>query len=147
MAAFGKASRERLDKAHPDLRVLFNAVVPDFDCTILESVRTPEQQQKNVDSGASRTMDTRHYADVNGRSGAVDAAPYPLQWPRQPADDSPAERLRWMKDYARYYLFAGYVLATARRLDIRVRWGGDWDRDWNIQEQNFDDLVHFEVIP
>lgn len=147
MPVFGKVSRERLALAHPNLRVVFNAVIKRVDCTILETVRSPEDAARNLETGASRTSHSRHLADVNGRADAADAAPWPLQWPKGPADDSPAELKRWMKDYARYYMFGGYVLATADQLGIQLRWGGDWDGDWNIQEQNFDDLVHFEVVP
>ncbi|KKK66847.1 hypothetical protein LCGC14_2959950, partial [marine sediment metagenome] len=25
-------------------------------------------------------------------------------------------------------------------------WGGDWDLDWNVRDNVFDDLGHFELI-
>jgi len=42
--------------------------------------------------------------------------------------------------------FAGVVRAVAYEMDISIRWGGDWDGDWNLFDQTFNDLVHFEVI-
>lgn len=139
MPAFGQKSKSLLDTCEEPLRVLFNQVVIDYDCIILEGERTPEQQAKNVAAGVSRTMDSKHIPQPGGKSRAVDAAPFPLMWPRR-------DLLSYPKDLARYYLFGGYVLATAKRLGIAIRWGGDWDGDWDIKEQNFDDLVHFELV-
>ena len=51
----------------------------------------------------------------------------------------------YTKDLNQFYYFAGIVIATARDLDIVLRWGGDWDRDHDLSDQSFDDLVHFEV--
>ena len=31
-------------------------------------------------------------------------------------------------------------------LDIKLRWGGDWDMDWEVGDNRFNDLVHFELI-
>lgn len=144
MATFSSESRNRLATCHPRLVTLFELVVQDFDCTILEGKRTRDQQAENVRRGVSKTMDSRHLDEPVAR--AVDVAPYPLKWPKRPAADAtPAELLAWAKDLARYYLFAGYVLGRAGNLGIPLHWGGDWDRDWDVHENNFDDLVHFEL--
>jgi peptidoglycan L-alanyl-D-glutamate endopeptidase CwlK len=69
-------------------------------------------------------------------SRAVDVAPYPINW----------------GDTNRIYLFAGYVLATARKLlesgamTKAIRWGGDWNQNTLVNDETFLDLVHFEVI-
>lgn len=66
---------------------------------------------------------------------AVDVAPYPLDW----------------KNNKRMYWFAGYVLGIAQKLkdegkmSYSVRFGGDWDSDKDIDEEKFQDLVHFEL--
>lgn len=71
---------------------------------------------------------------------AVDVSPYPVCW------DSA------QKNIARFYFFAGYVLATVEKLKAEgkmtksIRWGGDWDCDKDFSDQKFDDLVHFELI-
>jgi peptidoglycan L-alanyl-D-glutamate endopeptidase CwlK len=138
MGAFGKSSLRRLENAHPDLKRLFDVVVVEFDCAILESVRSPEQQAQNVKDGVSHTYDSRHLADENGISWAVDACPYPLIWPDP-------KNLSYVKDLARWYYFGGYVLGVARCMNIRVRWGGDWNGNRDIKDQSFDDLGHFEI--
>jgi peptidoglycan L-alanyl-D-glutamate endopeptidase CwlK len=143
MGKFSQSSLDKLNTCAIPLRVLFNEVVQDFDCTVLEGKRSIEQQKENVAKGVSKTMDSRHLDEP--LANAVDVAPYPLQWPRKPKSDSPAELKRWMKDYARFYYFAGYVIATAKHLGVSVRFGGDWDGDFDIQEESFDDLVHWEL--
>ena len=59
----------------------------------------------------------------------MDVAPYPLRW---------AER-------ERFHYFAGYVLGRAFDMDIPLIWGGDWDGDFEIFDNKFDDLVHFQL--
>ena len=49
------------------------------------------------------------------------------------------------EDRERFSYFAGFVKGVAWRLNIRVRWGGDWDGDTELSDNNFDDLVHFEL--
>ena len=61
---------------------------------------------------------------------AVDVAAYPIAW----------------DDRARQTLFAGYVLATAKAMGVDLRWGGDWNRDTEVRDNGFDDLVHFEIM-
>ncbi len=96
---------------------------------ILEGHRSQEAQDKAFNDGNSQLKwpQGKH----NRRpSVAVDVAPYPLDW----------------TDVKRFYHFAGYVQGLAEMLDTRLRWGGDWDRDYNLNDQSFNDLVHFELI-
>jgi hypothetical protein len=60
---------------------------------------------------------------------AVDAAPYPIDW----------------KDRERFSYFAGVVLGIAQSQGLQLTWGGDWDRDWQLRDNTFDDLLHFEL--
>lgn len=34
----------------------------------------------------------------------------------------------------------------AQSMCIEIRFGGDWDRDYDLDDQDFMDLVHFELI-
>ena len=45
-----------------------------------------------------------------------------------------------------FYYFGGIVRGIALEMGIRIRWGGDWDGDHTLNDQNFNDLLHFEVI-
>ncbi len=45
----------------------------------------------------------------------------------------------------RWALFVGYVLGTASMMGVNLRWGGDWDGDRDLADQDFDDWPHFEL--
>jgi peptidoglycan LD-endopeptidase CwlK len=139
MGTFSEISRERLDSCHPDLIKLFEKVVEAFDCSILEGHRGKEEQVKAFANGTSKTMWplSKHNSTP---SDAVDAGPYPIVWPRKDSVD-------FHKELARWYYFAGFVIGIAEELGIKIRWGGDWDSDREIRDQNFDDLPHFERKP
>lgn len=126
MIEFSAASKAKLVTCHPDLQRLFFKVNELWPCTIISGRRTPDEQAALVKSGASKTLNSKHVTDP---SHAVDVAPDPLDW----------------KDTSRFYYFGGFVLGVAESMGIHVRWGGDWDGDMQIKDQNFNDLVHFEL--
>ena len=37
-------------------------------------------------------------------------------------------------------------MGIATQLGLSFRWGGDWDRDTEVNDNAFDDLVHYEII-
>ena len=129
MPSFSKISRDRLATCHPNLQRLFNHVVLDYDCSIICGHRDKKDQNAAFADNRSKLQ----WPDGNHNSvpsNAVDVAPYPVDW----------------SNLKRFYLFAGYVIATAREMDIRLRWGGDWDGDFDLDDQGFNDLVHFELL-
>ena len=129
MPSFSKKSLARLTTCDSRLQQVFQQVVQNFDCTIIEGHRNEERQNRMVDEGKSqvRWPDGKHNTEP---SLAVDVCPYPVVW----------------DDRERQTLFAGYVLATAKAMGIDLRWGGDWDRDTEVRDNSFDDLVHFEIV-
>ena len=129
MARFSNRSHLRLATCDPRLQRVFEDVVRNFDCSILEGHRDEARQNRMVDDGKSqvRWPDGKHNTTP---SLAVDVAAYPIVW----------------DDRERQTLFAGYVLATAKAMGVDLRWGGDWDRDTEVRDNSFDDLVHFEIM-
>ena len=129
MPNFSDKSLAKLATSDPRLQRVFHEVVRNFDCTILEGHRNRERQNQMVEEGKSqvRWPDGKHNTVP---SMAVDVCPYPIVW----------------DDRERQTLFAGYVLATAKAVGVNLRWGGDWDRDTEVRDNGFDDLVHFEVV-
>jgi peptidoglycan L-alanyl-D-glutamate endopeptidase CwlK len=129
MPSFGARSKQNLSSAHPDLQRLFNEVIKHIDCTVLEGHRDKEAQDKAFHEGKSQTKwpNSKHNSKP---SMAVDVAPYPINW----------------NDRERFYYFAGFVKATAVRMGINIRWGGDWDGDYDFRDQTFFDLPHFELV-
>ena len=69
----------------------------------------------------------RHNANP---SRAVDVVPYPIDW----------------DDRERFHLFAGFVLGIAQSMEINIRWGGDWNKNFEVDDNNFDDFPHFELM-
>ena len=128
MPRFGKKSRKNLATCHKDLQDLFNEVIKHVDCSILEGHRGKEGQNKAYDEGKSKVRfpNGRHNASP---SRAVDVMAYPIDW----------------NDRERNTLFAGYVIGLARGMGVTLRWGGDWDSDFNLKENFFDDHPHFEL--
>lgn len=129
MPKLSQSSVERLSTCHSDLRTLFSEVAKVYDFTVTCGNRSEEDQEEAFRTGKTKV----HYPNSKHNSfpsQAVDAIPYPVDW----------------KDLNRFYHFAGYVKATADRLGIKLRWGGDWDGDFDFKDQTFNDLPHFELI-
>ena len=120
MYRLGKRSRERLAGVHPDLvAVVERAIqITRVDFSVLEGVRTIERQQRLVNAGASRTMNSRH---LSGH--AVDLGAY--------VDG----RIAW--DWPLYHEIAHAMKEAADDQFISVIWGGDWS--------GFPDGPHFEL--
>jgi peptidoglycan L-alanyl-D-glutamate endopeptidase CwlK len=135
MPEFTLTSRIKLATCDQDLQTLFNEVIKTFDCTILEGHRDEEAQEEAFKKGNTKL----HWP--NGKhnsypSNAVDASIYPVQW----------------NNLYRFYWFAGYVMGIATKLyddgkiSHLIRYGGDWNSNREITDNNFNDLVHFELI-
>lgn len=129
MNRWSKVSAERLETCHESLQELANVVLQRHDCTVICGHRTQGQQERAFIDGLSKVQwpNSRHNSYP---SLAIDLAPYPIDW----------------ADTKRFYFFAGIVLSTALELGIKIRWGGDWDSDLDLNDQTFMDLVHFELV-
>lgn len=128
MAKFGKSSKKRLATCHEDLQKVFNEVIKYVDCSVLEGHRSEERQNKLFEEGKTKVKYPRGRHN-SSPSRAVDVTPYPVNW----------------DDRERQTLFAGFVLGIARSMDIKLRWGGDWDMDFEVMDNRFDDFPHFEL--
>jgi hypothetical protein len=126
--SFSGPSKKRLSTCDKKLQTLFNEVVKHFDCSVLCGHRGEEEQNKAYKAGNSQKQ-FPHGKHNKLPSNAVDVAPYPIDW----------------DDRERFQYFAGFVLGTAKQLNINIRYGGDWDGDNDLKDNNFDDLVHFEI--
>jgi len=129
MNYYSEISSTRLDTCHPDLKTLFIEALEVMDHSILTGYRDEDIQNKAFDSGNSqkRFPESKHNLSP---SLAVDAIPYPVDW----------------DDKERMILFAGILFGIAHKNKIQIRWGGDWDKDFNLKDNSFDDLTHFELI-
>ncbi len=128
MPYFSKKSKGKLETCHKDLQKVFNEVIKHVDCTIIEGHRGEERQNRLYDEGNTKVRypDGRHNCNP---SNAVDVVPYPIDW----------------DDRERFHLFAGFVLGISKSLGINIRWGGDWNRNFEVDDNQFDDFPHYEL--
>jgi peptidoglycan L-alanyl-D-glutamate endopeptidase CwlK len=132
MPSFSKKSTKQLQTCHSDLQLLFLVVVHGYDCTVIEGHRNRHLQHKYFKEGRTE-LDWPHGKHNREPSEAVDVAPW-----------IPGRGIVYKP--SQVYHFAGWVMARAYDLHISIRWGGDWDRDRDVQDQSFNDLVHYELI-
>ena len=129
MPQFGERSQKNLDECHPKLQQLFKAVIEHYDCAVIEGHRGEDEQNALFHAGKSKLQ----FPDGNHNkkpSLAVDVVPWKVDW----------------NNSKRFYHFAGFVKGMASLLDIKIRWGGDWDGDFDFEDQSFHDLPHFELM-
>ena len=136
MYKYSQNSLDRLNTCHPDLQKILKYAIQFYDITILEGVRTKERQQQLVDSGMSKTLDSKHLKQPDGYSHAVDCAIWPVDW----------------NDRERFVLLQGFLKGVAEmmyskgEISHKVRLGVDWDNDGNIKEHSFFDGPHIEIV-
>ena len=136
MPKFSKRSKGNLATADTKLQQLFNAVIEEFDCTVIYGHRTPEEQFDLFKKGRERKdgwwvkvgPTVTNLDGLNKKSKhnyfpskAVDVVPYPLDW----------------KDIEAFENLAKVVKAKAEELNITVTWGGDWT--------SIKDYPHWEI--
>jgi len=124
-------SEMRLATCHPDLQRLFHEVAKVYKkpFTIIEGHRDEFAQNQDFKSGRSKLRWPKSMHNKEP-SLAVDAAPSPIDW----SDDK------------RFTLFAGIVMGVADTIGIKIRWGGDWKDSGDPAINQFNDLVHFELV-
>ena len=128
MPKFGKRSLKRLSTCDERLQKVFNEVIKTVDCSVLEGHRDKDRQNKLFEEGKTKVKypSGRHNKLP---SCAVDCVPYPIDW----------------NDRERFHLFAGFVIGIAKSMGINLRWGGDWNQNWFVDDNKFDDFPHFEL--
>ena len=124
MYKFGKRSRKRLKGVDAKLVNVLNELIKIMDVTVIEGLRSAERQKELLAKGATKVKYSKH---MEGK--AVDIAPYPIDWEAR----------------ERFHYMGGMVRGIAKALNLKVRWGGDWDSDGEIKDNSFDDLVHIEI--
>jgi len=136
---FSDKSLSQLNTCHPDLITLFKEVIKFRDCKILEGYRGKELQDEAYERGTSKLKYPNGKHNGNP-SMAVDVTPFLREAPLAVS----------LNDKGRHIYFAGFVMGIAdtlydeKKMTHRVRWGGDWNGDGDIQDGW--DFVHFELI-
>lgn len=110
------------------LQRLFTEVIKHVDCTVIQGHRGKDEQDEAFRKGHSKLKfpNSKHNSFP---SKAVDVAPYPIDWTNR----------------ERFTYFAGIVKGLAISMNIPLRWGGDWSRNFDPKDETFLDLPHFEI--
>ncbi len=132
MRKWGRRSLAVYDTLDADLqRVLDRALKEVADISLLDGHRGEESQNAAFDSGASklRWPNGKHnkYPSV-----AVDLQPYPKPKNKE-------------KLWAALGYIAGRIIQIGVEEGVELRWGGDWDGDGDMTDQDFMDLFHIEI--
>lgn len=128
---FSKISKQRISTIDPKLQsVLFKAIQV-YDFTVLEGHRSNERQDELYSQGRTK-LKAGQSKHNQMPSKAVDLAPFPIDW----------------QNLDRFIHLAGIIIGIGHSMGITIRWGGNWDRDNQImkEDQNFNDLPHFELV-
>lgn len=136
MPAFSKESFSALSTAHIDLQTVMYEVIKHIDCTVLQGHRGQAEQEAAFANGKT----TLHFPDSKHNklpALAVDVVPFPVDW----------------SNPSRFYWFAGFVLGISEvlfqqgKITHKIRWGGDWNQNYDItDEKGLRDLPHFEIV-
>jgi len=118
-----------LQECHMDLQVVCQQAIKFYDFSVIEGYRGELTQERYYRNGTSqlRYPNSKHNQHP---SLAVDLAPWPTLY----------------SDKDQMFLLAGIFLSTANSMGVKIRWGGDWDGDWEMTDQKFVDLHHFELL-
>lgn len=127
---------QRLGTCNVAIQTLVLKVIDRWNIAIIFGYRNKADQDKAFAEGKTKLKfpNSKHNSLP---SMAIDMVPVELKDKRETIDWNDRERM---------HLFAGYVLAVADQMGIKLRWGGDWDGDTEVKDNSFDDLVHFELI-
>ena len=130
MRRWSSNSKEVWDTLDPRLQYVVNELLVKMDVSLLKGHRSEEEQDALYPKFTKvRWPDSKHNTLP---SHACDLQPYPL--PTNP-----------LELWAALGYMAGLATLIAERQGIYLRWGGDWDRDGDLTDNNFDDLFHLEI--
>lgn len=123
--SFSERSKINMRGVHPDLiGIMYQSLlITKVDFTVIDGLRTKEQQEQNLISGASTTMHSRHLPNKKGLACAVDL----VAW-----GDG---QITWEPKF--YIDISGAVKHAADTLGLTIEWGGDW--------HSFKDYGHYQL--
>ena len=134
MPSYGQRSQDVLATLSPNLQRLFLEVIKYIDISLVCGHR--DKVTQNAAYHAKPQRSTKKWPDSNHNffpSKAVDVIPYPFK-----QED-------W-NDIARFRHMIGVIEGIAFTMGIKIRSGGDWDRDHDFNDQDFIDLPHIEEV-
>lgn len=127
MPKYGSKSQRVLESLNEDLAEIMVEAIKWVDISLIEGKRSSERQAELLKLGATKTLKSKH---LTGQ--AVDFAPY-------------HNGIQWNKRENFIYI-AGIIRGIACMMGIKIRWGGDWNSNNDLSDNDFDDLCHIELV-
>lgn len=136
---FSKRSLENLKNVNPYLVatvVYALKCTTTVDFTVIDGLRTRERQQELFKKGTTKTLNSKHCMQDTGYGHAVDLLPY---------IKGVSSTDIWDKKDA-FKAVSDAMFEAANKLNIKIRWGGDWNQNGRSDDETFYDGPHFELI-
>lgn len=133
MPYFSELSKERLWSCDERLRDICNKAIMIYDFSVVCGHRDKKEQNNAFKTGKTslKYPESKHNTSP---SRAVDIVPW----------NKKTKSVDW-ENIRSFHILAGIMFAVAHAKGVKLRWGGDWDSDWDIKDQNWFDLGHFEL--
>lgn len=134
MRKWGKRSKRNYDTLDPRLQFYLDWALQEVaDISLICGHRGQKEQNEYYYGSPQRSKLPWPKGRHNKLpSMAVDFQPWPMP--------NRSEKL-----WASLAYIAGRIIQRAAQDDVVIRWGGDWDGDGDLTDQNFDDLFHIEI--
>ena len=129
MPKFGARSLHQIGSCDSDLIRVAEAAIKVVDFAVIEGHRGPGRQNALFESRKSKLPwpNSKHNSEP---SRAFDFCPWPVDW----------------ADREQFVYVAGIIVGIGYRMNIDLRWGGDWNLDGKLSNNSFDDLGHIELV-
>lgn len=133
MRQWGKSSKRHLDTVDRALQRVMNRVLQEVaDVSITCGYRDEATQNLLYIEGKSKVIYPNSKHNIQP-SRAIDFLPYPAPT---------SEKKLW----AALGYIAGRAIEIGKEEGVVLRWGGDWNRNGDLTDNNFDDLFHLEIV-
>jgi peptidoglycan L-alanyl-D-glutamate endopeptidase CwlK len=130
---------ERLEGVHHLLDEVVREVANIVPVVVLCGHRGEAEQNRLEDEGKSQVR------YPNGKHNSIPSGAVDLM-PMSDTIKSTEDFNRVMNDRETLTYFAGIVRGVAHSIGINIRWGGDWNSNFDLKDNKFDDLFHFELV-
>ena len=134
MPRFSEKSRAILDTCDAKLIRIAEIAINRVDFSVISGHRGQEEQTKLLMEKRSH-LGFPHSKHNKTPSMAFDLMPYPMI-----GDWNTPENIK------RFVLLGGYMIGLSGIMGIKLRWGGDWNGNFDMTDQRFHDLPHFELL-
>lgn len=132
MPKFSNQSKKQLATCHPKLQKVLNEAIKYYDFLVVEGHRGKAAQDAAFAKGNSQVR--WPYGNHNKKpSRAADIAPYPIDWSNKTTS------------LARFAFMMGVVYMAGVKLGIKLRFGMDWNQNFDPRDESFVDWPHVEL--